>query len=140
MNKTHLLENALASYQAAANELIAELKRQRNDLLEENAMLRADIARNLLRDTPETDAFIVQNTTNEGPTGVKWRSHAERLERDLRRAERKRDEAMEQNAKLRDIIKRAINFGEDRAPYLAYPGPTWEKLRAELEKLKEGGE
>jgi regulator of replication initiation timing len=44
-NKTQLLENALASYQAAANELIAELKRQRNDLLEENAMLRADIAK-----------------------------------------------------------------------------------------------
>lgn len=45
MNKVQLLENALASYQAAANELIAELKRQRNDLLEENAMLRADIAK-----------------------------------------------------------------------------------------------
>jgi regulator of replication initiation timing len=44
-NKTQLLENALASYQAAANELIAELKRQRNELLEENAMLRADIAK-----------------------------------------------------------------------------------------------
>ena len=34
------------------------------------------------RPTPETDAFIVQNTTNEGPTGVKWRAHAERLERE----------------------------------------------------------
>jgi regulator of replication initiation timing len=45
MNKTQLLENALASYQAAANELIAELKRQRNDLLEENAMLKRDIAK-----------------------------------------------------------------------------------------------
>jgi regulator of replication initiation timing len=44
-NKTQLLESALASYQAAANELIAELKRQRNELLEENAMLRADIAK-----------------------------------------------------------------------------------------------
>jgi regulator of replication initiation timing len=44
-NKAQLLENALASYQAAANELIAELKRQRNELLEENAMLRADIAK-----------------------------------------------------------------------------------------------
>jgi hypothetical protein len=44
-NKVQLLENALASYQAAANELIAELKRQRNELLEENAMLRADIAK-----------------------------------------------------------------------------------------------
>jgi regulator of replication initiation timing len=44
-NKVQLLENALASYQAAANELIAELKRQRNELLEENAMLRADVAK-----------------------------------------------------------------------------------------------
>jgi uncharacterized coiled-coil DUF342 family protein len=40
------------------------------------------------RPTPETDAFIVQNTTNEGPTGVKWRNHAERLERE-------RDEALQ---------------------------------------------
>jgi regulator of replication initiation timing len=44
-NKVQLLENALASYQTAVNELIAELKRQRNELLEENAMLRADIAK-----------------------------------------------------------------------------------------------
>jgi regulator of replication initiation timing len=44
-NKVQLLESALASYQAAANELIAELKRQRNELLEENAMLRADVAK-----------------------------------------------------------------------------------------------
>jgi regulator of replication initiation timing len=43
--KLQLLENALASYQAAANELIAELKRQRNEVMEENAMLRADIAK-----------------------------------------------------------------------------------------------
>jgi len=46
-------------------------------------------------------------------------------------------EAREQNAKLRDIAEKAINFGEYRAPYLGYPGPTWEKLRAELNQLKE---
>lgn len=40
MNKTQLLENALASYQAAANELIAELKRQRNEARKQNAQLR----------------------------------------------------------------------------------------------------
>jgi hypothetical protein len=56
-----------------------------------------------MSDTPETDAFIVQNTTNEGPTGVKWRSHAERLERE-------RDEAREENAKLREIAERAIDY------------------------------
>jgi len=44
-NKVQLLENALASYQAAANELIAELKRQRNDLIAENEMLKKDIAK-----------------------------------------------------------------------------------------------
>ncbi len=44
-NKVQLLENALASYQAAANELIAELKRQRNDLMAENEMLKRDIAK-----------------------------------------------------------------------------------------------
>ena len=44
-NKTQLLENALASYQAAANELIAELKRQRNELLAETEMLKRDIAK-----------------------------------------------------------------------------------------------
>ena len=44
-NKVQLLENALASYQAAARELIAELKQQRNDLLVENEMLKRDIAK-----------------------------------------------------------------------------------------------
>lgn len=51
--------------------------------------------------------------------------------------EQERNEARKQNAKLRDIAEQAINFGEYRAPCLAYPGPTWEKLRAELDQLKE---
>jgi hypothetical protein len=60
-----------------------------------------------MRDTPETDAFIVQNTTNEGPTGVKWRSHAERLECE-------RDEARE----LADSYRIAFCSanGIDKAP------------------------
>ena len=45
MNKLQLLENALASYQAAARELIAELKQQRDDVLAENEILRRDIAK-----------------------------------------------------------------------------------------------
>jgi hypothetical protein len=45
MNITQLLENALASYQAAARELINELKQQRDDVLAENAMLKRDIAK-----------------------------------------------------------------------------------------------
>ena len=77
-----------------------------------------------MSDTPETDAFIVQNTTNEGPTGVKWRSHAERLERErdearheiegwknkwdcavemAARAENERDEIIQ---KLEEILKK----------------------------------
>jgi hypothetical protein len=43
--KLQLLENALASYQAAARELIAELKQQRDDVLAENEMLKRDIAK-----------------------------------------------------------------------------------------------
>jgi hypothetical protein len=43
--KLQLLENALASYQAAARELIAELKQQRDDVLAENEILRRDIAK-----------------------------------------------------------------------------------------------
>jgi hypothetical protein len=45
MNKLQLLENALASYQAAARELINELKQQRDDVLAENEMLKRDIAK-----------------------------------------------------------------------------------------------
>jgi predicted ribosome quality control (RQC) complex YloA/Tae2 family protein len=55
------------------------------------------------RPTPETDAFIVQNTTNEGPTGVKWRSHAERLERE-------RDEAREEAKRLEGAYEDATNY------------------------------
>jgi hypothetical protein len=107
-----------------------------------------------MSDTPETDAFIVQNTTNEGPTGVKWRSHAERLERE-------RSEARELNARLREIISRASrDYDEqielfraecnnlrdiaERAIELAiayYDGPRERdaaKLRAELDELKSG--
>ena len=43
--KLQLLENALASYQAAARELIAELKQQRDDVLAENEMLKRDISK-----------------------------------------------------------------------------------------------
>jgi hypothetical protein len=64
-----------------------------------------------MSDTPETDAFIVQITTNEGPTGVKWRSHAERLERE-------RDEAIFfKNTSAADFLKqiRQITLCKDVA-------------------------
>jgi len=46
-------------------------------------------------------------------------------------------ELLKENAKLRDIAEMAVNFGEYRAPYLGYPGPTWERLRAELDQLNQ---
>jgi len=42
--------------------------------------------------------------------------------------------ALEQNAKLRDIAEMAMNFGQYRAPYFAYPNPTWEKMREQLKE------
>jgi hypothetical protein len=80
--------------------------------------------------TPETDHIENQlGSAAKFSHPVIWR-HARQLERE-------RDEAREQSAKLRDIAERAINFGEYRAPYLGYPGPTWEKFRSELNQLKE---
>lgn len=49
----------------------------------------------------------------------------------LREARRERDEARDQNAKLRDIAERAIND---------FNGCKAKQLRAELDQLKEGGE
>lgn len=55
------------------------------------------------------------------------------LESCFKRAERERDEARDQNAKLRKIAERAIVPLEcDGVPYGA-------KLRLELDQLKEGG-
>jgi hypothetical protein len=107
--------------------------------------------------TPETDAFIVQITTNEGPTGVKWRGHAERLERERDelaallaaekatrnsiiekgvKTERERDEAREQIKELIYISERAIDLAEidfenDKFGVVS-------ELRDGLERIKEG--
>jgi hypothetical protein len=43
----------------------------------------------------------------------------------------------EQNAKLREIAEMAINFDQYRAPYFAYPNPTWKKMREQLNQTKE---
>ncbi len=73
--------------------------------------------------TPETDAAAVKNIY-----GV-----ASEVDVDFaRRLEHERDEARDQNAKLRKIAERAIVPLEcDGVPYGA-------KLRAELDQLKEG--
>jgi hypothetical protein len=107
------------------------------------------------RPTPETDAFITQNTTNEGPTGVKWRSHAERLERE-------RDEARERErvaiASWDEERQRALREGErvlearrerneaHKIAERAIDDLAWfnytnaQRLRAELNQLKEVGD
>ena len=71
-----------------------------------------------MSDTPETDAFIVQNTTNEGPTGVKWRSHAERLERE-------RDEAREALAIAREALRLIAEEGGQTAGRTIIPDGAW---------------
>ena len=80
-----------------------------------------------MTDTPETKAFKTRIRGIDGDKHWVPALFAERLERE-------RDEARGQNAKLRDIAERAIDdlawFYETKAD-----GP-----RAELERLKEGGE
>jgi DNA repair exonuclease SbcCD ATPase subunit len=56
-----------------------------------------------------------------------------------RQVTKERDEAREQNAKLRDIAERAFDLAEA----LGWRDPLWvselKEIRAELEKIKEGG-
>jgi hypothetical protein len=74
-----------------------------------------------MSDTPKTDAFITSQ--DYSPTGHQWRNFTRKLERE-------RDEAREQNAKLRDIAERAIEYVGHTA--------VQKKLRSELDQLKEG--
>lgn len=119
-----------------------------------------------MSDTPETDAFIVQNTTNEGPTGVKWRSHAERLERErdearheiegwknkwdcavtmAARAEIERDEAIRQRDETNKSSKFAVDYAMEQNAKLIdiaeraiqdFNGCKAQQLRKELNQIK----
>jgi DNA repair exonuclease SbcCD ATPase subunit len=62
-----------------------------------------------------------------------WYDRLDRLEVDAKRFERERDEAREQNAKLRDIAERLFAAGVGRMKT-----DDWRTLRAELDKIKEG--
>jgi hypothetical protein len=65
-----------------------------------------------------------------------WYDRLDRLEIDAGRFERERDEAMKQNAKLRDIAERAIDY-LDQSYRNGFEDEANE-LRAELDQLKEG--
>ena len=67
--------------------------------------------------TPETDAFIVQNTANEGPTGVKWRSHADRLEQERNEAREAWYQMQSSFERSRDEVERVIRE-RDEARFL----------------------
>jgi hypothetical protein len=86
-----------------------------------------------MSDTPETDA-VVRNAkiADHPPTRL-----AAILTVKCEKLERERDEAREENAKLRDIAKRAIEaipFTEGYGEF-SYAAAV---LRAELNQLKEG--
>jgi DNA repair exonuclease SbcCD ATPase subunit len=100
--------------------LLASEKATRNSIIEKGVKTE--------RERDEARADLVAEIKHHWDTTIKIACKLELEHNELR----------EQNAKLRDIAERALNFGEYRAPYLGYPGPTWEKLRAELDQLKEG--
>jgi hypothetical protein len=77
------------------------------------------------RQTPETDAAASPH--------IGFFSCATTTAAFARKLERERDEAREQNAKLRDIAERAIEEMESGDPV-----GTSDAYRAELDQLKEG--
>jgi len=82
------------------------------------------------RPTPETDAFAASEFVDKIDELTQLYDLSEKLKRE-------RDEAREQNAKLRDIAERAIELA-----LAYYDGPCERdgaKLRLELDQLKEGG-
>lgn len=52
---------------------------------------------------------------------------------------RERDDALEQNVKLRDIAERAVEMKEQEVWGIRELPFSWKQLRAELDQLKEGG-
>lgn len=77
-----------------------------------------------MNNTPETQKAVLESN---GQWSFILKECCERLERE-------RDEALEQNAKLRDIAERLFAAGVGRMKT-----DDWRTLRAELDQLKEGG-
>ena len=74
------------------------------------------------RPTPETDKY----TERDWWTLFRANEHSRKLERE-------RDEAREENKKLRDIIEIAISIGKGKVGF-----PDWGFICEEFYKLKEG--
>jgi hypothetical protein len=89
--------------------------------------LTTESTENTERATPETDALEQKQSSEGCPQWndmMRWvREHAALA----CKLERERDEAREQNAKLRDVAERAIND---------FNGCKARQLRAELDQLK----
>ncbi len=98
-----------------------------------------------MSDTPETDKCVETSKHIKGIQESHWISEGivtfENPVVDLcRRLERERDEALEQNAKLREIAEKAQSICERWvAPEYADAGGV-KQLRAELDQIMEGGE
>ena len=112
-----------------------QTKRERDEAREKAAQweriaLHADTERDELREKLEDWENCAKHVRSEWPDEQHC-SCVPILRKLLKDAERERDEAREQNAKLRDIAERAIVPLEcDGVPYGA-------KLRAKLDQLKE---
>lgn len=110
-----------------------------NDLARGNHVVPTEWAEQLERERDEWAAMCgryKQERDEAMEQNAKLKMEIEDTERAFIATENSWKKLIKENAKLRDIAERAINFGEYRAPYLGYPGPTWEKLRSKLDQLK----
>ncbi len=91
-----------------------------------------------MSDTPETDKNLWDHGDEIDPS-MRPDSNGNWVPEEFaRKLERERDEAREQNAKLRYIAERAIDY-LDKSYRNGFEDEANE-LRAELDQLKEGGE
>jgi hypothetical protein len=129
-----------------ATEFARKLERERNKAQKELSSIHQWIDRN------HPDGFIDSQTYFQNLERVtdNWYDRLDRLEVDAKRFVRERDEAREQNAKLREIAERLSICAENLEKY------TWhcndqgcdcgrcklaieqKELRAELDQIKEG--
>ena len=97
------------------------------DILEENNRLKSEVQK-LISDNMELTAVIRSLRKNAQEEA----EHHDRMVGEIEKVYAERDEAREQNAKLRDIAEKAI------VPLECDGVPWGAKLRTELDHLKEG--
>ena len=132
--------------QVVTAEFARKLERERDEAQNELSSIHQWIDRN------HPDGFIDSLTYFQNLERVtdNWYDRLDRLEIDAGRFERERDEAREQNAKLRDIaggLAAALErldalYRSEQDPEAPIPRPDWlrrplQMLDAELDKLKE---